>query len=81
MAGALEGGCLCGRTRWRAEGPVLHRVHCHCSLCRKGSGAVEVPWITVERRHFAWSGEPPAPLRTEVNVPPTATRSPAAAIA
>ena len=64
MAGALEGGCLCGRTRWRAEGPVLHRVHCHCSLCRKGSGAVEVPWITVERRHFAWSGEPPALYRS-----------------
>lgn len=64
MSAALEGGCLCGRTRWRADGPVLHRVHCHCSLCRKGSGAVEVPWITVERRHFAWTGEPPARYRS-----------------
>lgn len=64
MTTPLQGGCLCGRTRWRADGPVLHRVHCHCSLCRKGSGAVEVPWITVERRHFAWTGEPPALYRS-----------------
>ncbi|WP_189988784.1 GFA family protein [Thalassobaculum fulvum] len=64
MTRVLEGGCLCGRTRWRADGPVLHRVHCHCSLCRKGSGAVEVPWITVERRHFAWTGGPPTFYRS-----------------
>lgn len=64
MSAVLEGGCLCGRTRWRTSGPVLHRVHCHCSLCRKGSGAVDVPWITVERRHFAWTGEPPALYRS-----------------
>ncbi len=64
MTDVLAGGCLCGRCRWRATGPVLHRVHCHCSLCRKGSGAVEVPWITVERRHFAWTGEPPALYRS-----------------
>lgn len=64
MTGPLEGGCLCGRTRWRAAGAVLHRVHCHCSLCRKGSGAVEVPWITVERRHFAWTGDLPALYRS-----------------
>lgn len=64
MTGSLEGGCLCGRTRWRTEGPVLHRVHCHCRLCRKGSGAVEVPWITVERRHFAWTAGLPALYRS-----------------
>lgn len=71
MPAALEGGCLCGRTRWRADGPVLHRVHCHCRLCRKGSGAVEMPWIIVERRHFAWTGEPPARYRSS----PRAERS------
>lgn len=67
MTAALEGGCLCGRTRWRADGPVLHRVHCHCSLCRRASGAVEVPWITVERRHFAWTGAPPSLYRSSAN--------------
>ena len=71
MSDTLGGGCLCGRVRWRADGPVLHRVHCHCTLCRKGSGAIEVPWITVERRHFAWTGEPPATYRST----PAAERS------
>jgi hypothetical protein len=61
---ALQGGCLCGQVRWRAEGPVLHRVHCHCTLCRRGSGALVVPWITVERRHFAWTAVPPAFYRS-----------------
>lgn len=63
-AGALEGGCLCGRVRWRAEGPVRHRTHCHCTLCRKGSGAIEVPWITVAGGGFAWTGERPAVYRS-----------------
>lgn len=53
----LTGGCGCGRVRWRAKEPVLHRVHCHCVLCRKGSGAILVPWLTVERAEFAWTGE------------------------
>lgn len=64
MTTALTGGCSCGRTRWRAEGPVLHRVHCHCTLCRKGSGAIEVPWLTVERDRFAWTAAPPALYRS-----------------
>lgn len=64
MTGTLQGGCLCGRVRWRAAPPVLHRVHCHCSLCRKGSGAVEVPWITVQRDQFAWTGDSPALYRS-----------------
>lgn len=64
MTGGIEGGCLCGRVRWRAEEPVRHRTHCHCSLCRKGSGAIEVPWITVERRLFAWTAGKPTVYRS-----------------
>src|SRR3546814_7052066 len=71
MTDTLEGGCLCGRVRWRAEEPVRHRTHCHCSLCRKGSGAIVVAWITVQRTGFAWTGEPPATYRST----PSAERS------
>ncbi len=34
----IRGGCLCGAVRFEAdEIPLL--THCHCSLCRKVSGA------------------------------------------
>ncbi len=64
MSAPLTGGCLCGRVRWIAEAPVLHRVHCHCSLCRRASGAVEVPWVTVARDRFRWTGAEPALYRS-----------------
>ena len=34
----IEGGCLCGATRYRAVGPWVRFVHCHCSRCRRATG-------------------------------------------
>ncbi len=34
-----EGGCLCGRVRFRISGPIRDIVHCHCSQCRKAQGS------------------------------------------
>ena len=33
-----EGGCLCGRVRFRAFGPMREVVACHCTQCRRQSG-------------------------------------------
>jgi len=35
----LEGSCLCGAVRYRAEGPLQQMARCHCRECRKASGA------------------------------------------
>lgn len=43
----VEGGCLCGAVRYRIDGPIAPGEHCHCSLCRRSTGAVAVTWITV----------------------------------
>ena len=35
----LTGGCFCGRVRYEARGPAFNRTSCHCSICRRTSGA------------------------------------------
>lgn len=57
----IAGGCLCGATRYRAEGPVSDATLCHCQTCRRASGAPAVAWITVPVERFGWlQAEPPA---------------------
>jgi hypothetical protein len=49
----LDGGCLCGAVRYRVTEAPYHATICHCSLCRKASGAPVVTWFAVKRRGFA----------------------------
>ena len=40
----LTGGCHCGAIRYEAEGDSLTHALCHCSDCRRHSGAPVVGW-------------------------------------
>lgn len=40
----IEGGCLCGNIRYTVQGPAAQTTVCHCSDCRKASGAPYVAW-------------------------------------
>jgi hypothetical protein len=33
------GGCLCGAVRYEADAQPDHASYCHCSLCRRATGA------------------------------------------
>jgi hypothetical protein len=35
----ISGSCLCGGVAYEAEGPLVAMVRCHCTQCRKASGA------------------------------------------
>src|SRR5215210_3389406 len=35
----VRGSCLCGGVRFEVDLPFLRAGHCHCSRCRKHSGA------------------------------------------
>jgi hypothetical protein len=55
----MEGGCLCGAVRYRAEGATDRATHCHCRHCRGSTGAPFVTWIEVPTSGFRFlSGEP-----------------------
>jgi len=55
----MEGGCFCGFVRYRAEEPTWHETNCHCSICRRTSGAAFVTWFTVRAEGFGFTrGEP-----------------------
>lgn len=51
-SGVWTGGCYCGAVRYRIRGDV-DVLHCHCSICRRTSGAPFVTWATVAARAFA----------------------------
>jgi hypothetical protein len=54
----LEGGCLCGAVRYRLLSRPFEAGYCHCSMCRRASGAPAVVFATVPLRDFVVSGEP-----------------------
>jgi hypothetical protein len=55
MAEIHEGGCLCGAVRWRASGAPKNVNHCHCEMCRRGSGAVVVTWAAFATADFIFT--------------------------
>jgi len=54
-----DGGCLCGRVRFRVAAAPLDSGYCHCRMCQQNSGAPVVAWVTFPAAGFSWiSGEP-----------------------
>jgi hypothetical protein len=55
----MEGGCFCGALRYRIDDGDYPAGHCHCSMCRRTSGAAFVSWLVVAKDRFTYtSGEP-----------------------
>ncbi len=55
----VEGGCFCGSIRYKLESKEYPSANCHCSICRRTSGAAFVSWVRVPNDCFDYiSGEP-----------------------
>ena len=55
----LAGGCFCGAIRYEAASIPFHETSCHCSICRRTTGAPFVAWFSVARAQFKLvRGEP-----------------------
>ena len=56
---AHEGGCLCGAVRYRLDAEPFDAGYCHCTLCRRSSGAPVLAFATVPLDKFVITkGEP-----------------------
>jgi hypothetical protein len=54
----LTGSCLCGGIRYEIEGAIGPALNCHCSMCRKVTGAAFRSRVAVPAANFKWtSGE------------------------
>ena len=45
----LDGGCHCGAIRYSMTDKVMHHALCHCTDCRRHSGAPMVGWAMVPK--------------------------------
>jgi hypothetical protein len=50
----LRGSCTCGGMRFEIRGPVVGINQCHCSKCRKETGAGSSTFIPVHAGQFTW---------------------------
>jgi hypothetical protein len=55
----LDGGCLCGAIRYRLHATPFDAGYCHCTLCRRASGAPVLAFATVPLADLQWlRGDP-----------------------
>jgi len=55
----MTGGCFCRFLRYHATAEPYHETNCHCSVCRRTTGAPFVTWFSVAKPAFHWTaGEP-----------------------
>lgn len=55
----LEGGCLCGRTRYALHTAQREGYFCHCRMCQLAFGNLFAPWVNVAAGELRWTGELP----------------------
>ena len=54
MADVIRGSCLCGGVRFELSGWLSPIWMCHCSLCRKRSGAASNAKLLAPKANLTW---------------------------
>ena len=63
----IEGGCFCGEVRYQIEDGDYDAGHCHCTMCRRTSGAAYVSWLVVPKDRFKYTGAEPTLLQSSAH--------------
>ncbi|MAA87196.1 MAG: GFA family protein [Haliea sp.] len=53
MVRTISGGCVCGRVGFTVEDKFVYAGYCHCSSCRKSSGASGTAIGGIPREKFS----------------------------
>ncbi|MCA1246788.1 GFA family protein [Massilia sp. MS-15] len=64
----LEGGCFCGAVRYVVSGETFNSTLCHCSDCRRVSGAPALAWFSARRADFRFTKGEPARFASSAHV-------------
>ncbi len=71
MADRLSyGGCLCGAVRYQVAGAPFKVANCHCSMCRRQSGAAFLTYAAFACDDVTFTKAAPVPFQSS----PQATR-------
>ncbi|MGE0623739.1 MAG: GFA family protein [Pseudomonadales bacterium] len=60
----IHGGCFCGVVRYEIDDGSYPVANCHCSMCRRTSGAPFVTWLVVPAARFRYVQGTPRSLRS-----------------
>lgn len=52
MTTRLNGSCLCGAARYEVADEFAYALNCHCSNCRRATGAAFKPFAGIARDKF-----------------------------
>jgi hypothetical protein len=54
----MEGGCACGRVRFKARIADDEAYLCHCRMCQRATGSISIAFKHVKSADVEWAGEP-----------------------
>lgn len=60
----MTGHCLCGDVRLTTSAPPVYVTHCHCSMCRRHSGAAMLTYAKFDAATVEFAGTPPVAYRS-----------------
>ncbi len=60
----VKGGCFCGAIRYEFTDGEYPVANCHCTMCRRTSGAAFVTWLVVPESDFRYSDGTPVKLQS-----------------
>ena len=64
MTDIRQGGCLCGKARYKIDVNGGKIGNCHCTTCRRQSGAPYETYISVNIDKFMWLSQPVGYIQT-----------------
>lgn len=61
----IKGACHCGAVKYEADGPLVKCSYCDCPGCRRATGTLKAPFVTVKRTGFRVTTGNPVEFRAK----------------